>query len=207
MAVHVDIAGIYFGIDVPFVEGETIRDLMLRIQTLTGAPDYPHPRAEFFEDMFSKGGFTLDGVTITHRKNSAKSRQNVRDDSGQIVGRRQYDNGIYHFSDDSILPSDVLLAPLSPADPNKAFVSAWQYYVYDADGRDLARIRGIANEEGLPGGKEVDREIIPYGDKSTTALVQDGYTIVWRLVTIFVRPTHAGRNDINFATKNSVKLA
>lgn len=204
MTVRVDFAGLYFSIEVPFVQNETIRGLLLRIQTITGAPGYVGPRAEFYEEEYSADGLTLDGVTITHRNGSAKSRQLVKNAAGQLVGKRQYDNGIYHFSDDSVgIDAANPLRPLRPADPNKAFVSAWQYYVYDEQGRDLARLRPTPPGTAM----DPDREIVPFSDPSTIPLVMDGYTIVWRLVTIFVRPTHADRGDLRFSIKNTVKLA
>lgn len=203
MTVTLDITGMYFNIEVPFVPNETIRGLMLRVQTITGAPGYDpaKPIVEFFEEPFSAGQFTLDGVTVIHRLGSAKSRQNVRDAAGTIIGQRQYQGGIYHFSDDSVSvnPSRPLEG-LRAADPNKAFISSWQYYVYNQDGTEIVRRR--------PGTMpSPDREIVPYSRNNPADIIQDGQTIVWRLITIFTRASHGSRADVNISTRDSTRLA
>jgi hypothetical protein len=210
MAVKLDIAGMFFEIEVPFVENETIRDLHLRVQKLTNESEYPVDKAriEFLEEPFANGEFQLDGITVTHRNQSGKSRQMMTDTDGQIIVdgagepvRRLYQAGIYHFSDDGVSvnptrPTEGLRA----VDPNRPIVSAWQYYIYDADGVDLARKRPVGVDPAV-------REIVPYSRRRPVDIIQDGQTIVWRLITIFVRPTHADRSDYNIATRDRVKLA
>jgi hypothetical protein len=210
MTVKLDVAGMFFGIEVPFVENESIRDLHLRIQNLTNAPGYPTnlARIEFLEEPFSNGEFQVDGITITHRNQSGKSRQMMTDANGNPVVngagepvRRIYQAGIYHFSDDSVAPEARRPTEgLRAVDPNKAFISAWQYYVYNADGVELARRRP-------DGSAPIVREIVPYSRRRAADIIQDGQTIVWRLITIFVRPTHADRSDYNISTRDRIKLA
>jgi hypothetical protein len=210
MTVKLDVSGMFFGIEVDFVAGETIRDLLLRVQALTNAPGYDlnKPKIEFLEEPFDHGEFQLDGITVTHRNRSGLSRQVKTDkltgmiivnEAGEAV-RRTYQGGIYHFSDDSAkVDADRPTQGLRAVDPNKPFVSAWQYYVYDIDGVDLARKRPV-------GGDPILREIVPYSRRKPVDIIEDGQTIVWRLITIFVRPTHADRSDYNIATRDKTPL-
>ena len=205
MPITLDIAGLFFSETVDYLEGDTIRDVVNRVQAKTAASGYAGPRLEVTEEAYSGGGFTVNSITVTHKNNSAVSRQILKDSSGQvIVGgdgqplRRQYENGIYHFSDDAVsLNTNDLTSPLLAADPNKPVVFAWQYYVYDTEFRDVARARA----------GNVAREIVPYSAEKTKSEIADGYTIVWRLVGIFVRPTHADRGDIRISTRGHAKLA
>lgn len=201
--VVLDIAGMYFSIEMDFVADESIKDLMVRVQAETSAAGYPAhlPQIRFTDELGTTDAF-LDSVTVIHRGGSAKSRQNVRAVvGGPIIGRRQYPDGIYHFSDDAVRldPADAL-APLKAADPNKAFVSAWQYYVYDRNGVENARIRPT-------GPQDPQREIVPYGRRSLADLVKPGQTIVWRAVTIFVRPTHCSLNEVGISTRRGENIA
>lgn len=207
MGITVDVAGMYFSETVDYVQDDTIRDVLLRVQQKTNAPEHLGAKFSFTGEDFSIPPFkTIQSVTVIHNDESAISRQIVLDENlepkrdaiGEFV-RRQYPKGIYHFSDDNFLSTGKGkdTDPLNPLDPNKAFVSAWQYYIYDKNGTDLAR-KPRKNTD-LP---EEYRAIIPY-DAKGKIILEDGYKIVLRLVTIFVRPTHDDKKQL----KNTLEKA
>jgi len=64
-------------------------------------------------------------------------------------------------------------------DPTKNYVLAWQFYVYDKNGVEHARTNGTK------------RSIISFAEKNPAKMgyvLEDGSTVVWRLVAIFYKP-------------------
>jgi hypothetical protein len=181
MKIKLDVAGMYFGIEVDVPTNATIKDVMDAAVIKTAGAKGSNPTFEYSSEALTTGNLGVNSITITHRGKSAKSRQTV----GATPSGRTYPNGIYHFSDDGFM-EPAAGKPLKPIDPNKAFVGAWQYYVYDTTGRDLARAAGAPI-----------RRIVPFDTPSPNGYVlSDGYTVVWRLVTIFVRSTHDDRGEL-----------
>lgn len=185
MKVKLDIAGMYFGTEVDVPTGSTIKTVMDAAMEKTKNNAGTNEATFMYqsEPNTSAVGF-LNTITVIHRGNSAKSRQKTIDPATgnpDDTRTRTYPNGVYSFADDNFLPGRAG-QPLHPLDANKAFVSAWQYYVYDETGGDLARKPGTT-----------PRTIVPY----TEVVVKENYTVVWRLVTIFVRSTHGDAGEIS----------
>jgi hypothetical protein len=171
MKITLDIAGFYYDTDVDVPEGSTIKDVMTAAKNLGVLPC--GAKLDFSDEPFptingtARAGNQVDRITITHSNDSAKSRQ-------KSVPRRVYPDGIYSFVDDATI--DEVTGKFRSLDPNKHFVHAWQYYLYDTEFRDLARARA----------GNVYRAIVGYD--SPDQQLEEGYTIVWRLVTIMVGP-------------------
>lgn len=159
----IDIAGFYYSTKVEIDESKTFLDAMnAASQADLTAPKGSRPVLEFTTESLN-GKVFIDGISVYHPKDPA-SRQDPR---------RTYAAGLYEYFDD-----DVLLTPgggFEPANPNTPYVLAWQYYAYDAEGRDADRA-----------GQRVDRKVVPFSEQTigTTTL------LVWRLVAIFLRPSY-----------------
>lgn len=175
--VKLDIAGMYFHYEVDVDAGATVKDVMDAVQTATangattGTPTFSYAT----EPYFGGPGSTINTITICHRNGSAESRQDRK---------RVYPDGIYSFTDDMVMVENNRLRA---ANPNLSAVHAWQYYVYDANGTEQAR--GVRN---------TSRTVVPFDRPSVDGGYEVGEltTIVWRLVTIFTRPTHNSMDEI-----------
>ena len=190
--VTLDIAGMFFRQpDVEVPRTASVKDVMDAVVAATangstaGTPTFSYTSEPY---LSAPPGRTVNTITVVHRNNSAKSRQN-----GGGTGRI-YRDGIYSFSDDSVFIQETPTKPqrLSPADPNKTFVLAWQYYVYDKHGVDQARKPNA-----------LARSIVPFDkqpDATTGYQLSDGDLIVWRLVAIFLRPTHDSAYELPDST-------
>lgn len=179
--VKLDIAGMYFGeeILVEITPDTTVKDVMDAAVLQTAGNTGSKPTFSY-SDEDVEGKRTVNTITVVHRGGSAKSRQAPPGSPNP----RTYPNGVYSYSDDSVFIREMGLRAL---DPNKAFVLAWQYYVYDETGVDLARMRYGAGS----------RAVVPFGQTADKGYVlEDGYTVVWRLVAIFVRPTHHDLGEV-----------
>ena len=180
--VKLDIAGMFFQVSVPVDEDATVEDVMKAAERQTAGG--MGPEGETFrytgEVVTSPTGRlqTVNTITVVHRNGSARSRQTY---SNTGNGRR-YKDGIYSYSDNARFDAEGNFKPL---DPNAEFVLAWQYYVYDADGKESAR-------SGQP------RRVVSYADNSADRgyTLAEGSTVVWRLVAIFTGPTHASLDQI-----------
>lgn len=159
----IDIAGFYYSSKVQTKEADTFLDAMnAASQADKAAPAGSRPVLEFTTESFN-GKLFIDGISVHHPTRPA-SRQDKT---------RTYGAGLYEYFDD-----DVVLTPTNafePADPNTPYVLAWQYYAYDAEGRDADRA-----------GQRVERKVVPFSEQTigTTTL------LVWRLVAIFLRPSY-----------------
>ena len=182
--VTLDIAGFYYSIDVEVPESSTVKDVL---DAAKGVPNLLGAILDYGSEGSLDTAFTVDRITITHTNGSARSRQTGASDP------RTYEDGIYSFSDDGEFhsPSHRFRAK----DPNKNFVHAWQYYVYDENFQDLSRKNG----GNLP------RKIVGYSDAGPEKgyVLKDGYTVVWRLVTIMVGPNVSTPAHIRRATAMS----
>ena len=134
---------------------------------------------DFSIEVGPSAGLFINEIALLHLK-PPMSRQ-LRE--GQSVNR-SYDAGRYAYADDPVKPvtveaSDdptVKIPRLARADGRDLpFVLAWQYYLYDAEGRDLARASGTT------------RTI----EAASTRLLDADVTIVWRLIAIMLKPTEA----------------
>lgn len=180
--VKLDIAGMFFQVSVSVDENATVENVMdAAVRQTAGGMG---PKGETFlytsEQVTSPTGRlqTVNTITVIHRNGSATSRQTY---AGAVNGRR-YKDGIYSYSDNARFDAEGNFKPL---DPNADFVLAWQYYVYDADGKESAR-------SGQP------RRVISYADNGADrgySLAEDS-TVVWRLVAIFTGPTHPNLDHI-----------
>ncbi|MEL7544945.1 MAG: hypothetical protein AAGJ70_14370 [Pseudomonadota bacterium] len=161
--VTLDIAGMYFRRKVMVAETATVEDVMIAARDANTAND-----AEFsFDSEVIDGKTFLDGITVKHRNGSAKSGQD---------NRRVYPDGTYQYYDDSVT-IDPVSGLFKPKDPNKLFVLAWQYYVYDKDGIDLSRFRSKP------------RKVVPFTTSDTDFEFKREfapYTVVWRLIAIWL---------------------
>lgn len=159
----IDIAGFYYSSKVTVQDTDTFLNAMNAASAADlAAPAGSRPVLEFTTESLD-GKVFIDGISIRHPKPPA-SRQDPS---------RTYAAGLYEYFDD-----DVVLKPgggFEPADPNTPYVLAWQYYAYDAEGRDADR-----------SGQRVERKVVPFSQQTvgTTTL------LVWRLVAIFLRPSY-----------------
>jgi len=169
--VKLDIAGMYFSFEASVAAGACVKDVMDDVAVKTRAPGYEGPRFRYSTETI--GTFlSLNGIRIDHENGSAKSRQTLSD---QPVAR-VYPDGIYRYDDDAV---DFKNGLLVGTDPTKNYVLAWQYYVYDKNGVEHARKDGAS------------RRIVSFAEKDPAKMgyvLEDGSTVVWRLVAIFYKP-------------------
>ena len=162
--VRVDVAGMYYARQVSVSKGSTILEAMQAVQdadTKDADNGENEPRLKFRTELDSKGHEQIDGITIEH-VTPAKSRQG---------GKRSYPAGRYEYFDDTVeVKAD---GGFTPGDPCKRYVLAWQYYVYDLEGRD--RDRAELNSE---------RVVVPFSKQT----LDESCLVVWRLVAIFMKP-------------------
>ena len=177
--VKLDIAGMYFGLNVDVAEGATVKDVMDAAVAATANNAGTKLPTFLYSAETVLGKLTVNTITIVHREKSAKSRQAPEAGSDP----RHYPNGVYSYSDDAVILRNNGLRAL---DPNRSFVLAWQYYVYNADGVDLARMRGGPTRKVVSFSETVDKGYD----------LKEGYSVVWRLVGIFTRPTHDDLGEI-----------
>jgi hypothetical protein len=172
--VTIDIAGMYYrrSIDVP--KGSTIKEIMeaLKVSDQT-ATDF---QLDYSTEKYAEREF-IDGISVRHLQ-PAVSRQD---------STRTYDAGLYEYYDDGVTVQDGRFVP---SDPNKSYVLAWQYYVYDANGRDRDR----ANVNST-------RTVVPFSEQK----INDVSLIVWRLVAIFLKPSYGHSLKVARALSNAPK--
>lgn len=190
MKVIVDIAGMYYGRVVEVPVGATVRDAMIAARVadkLSRALDVknndgknPVPQLNFAED--DRAPEFLRSITVDH-KVKPESRQTKGIDDLPQDRRRFYPIGEYTFRNDAVAlgsradGSKGLVAVDQDGKPTgKSFIQTWQYYVYDAAGKDLSRAAGGPDS----------RSIVPFSERSASNTLMDGGQIVWRLVTIFL---------------------
>ncbi|MCE2892409.1 MAG: hypothetical protein O9270_18615 [Aquidulcibacter sp.] len=164
--IKLDIAGMYFSFEANVAAGACVKDVMDDVAVKTRAPDYKGPRFRYTTETI--GTFlSLNGIRIDHENGSAVSRQDAT---------RVYPDGIYRYDDDAV---DFKNGLLVGTDPTKNYVLAWQFYVYDKNGVEHARTNGTK------------RSIISFAEKNPAKMgyvLEDGSTVVWRLVAIFYKP-------------------
>jgi hypothetical protein len=182
ISVNLDIAGFFFRIAVQVPANATVKDVMdAAVAATAGGPTATTPKLTYSSEDYSAdpNGKTINTLTVIHADGSAKSGQTNQD---MTSTGRVYGDGIYYFTDDAVLlPKEGdTVRRLRPADPNKSSVQAWQYYVYDKDGVDQAR---------KPEARS--RRIVPFDSTAGGYTLTENSTVVWRLVGIFLRPTHA----------------
>ncbi len=178
--VTLDIAGMYFDHTVAIHENSTVKNLMDKVKQETS--NSPRgARFDYLPEPLGKNN-QVNSITVEHRNGSAESRQ-TRHKSEQ---KRFYSDGIYSFADDMVVINGKVLS----VDPNKSSVSAWQYYVYDKHGNEQAR----NNKDGRSG---IARKIVAFDASPTEGgyELKEGSCVVWRLVTIFVRPSHSALSE------------
>ncbi len=164
--VKLDIAGMYFSFEASVAAGACVKDVMDDVAVKTRAPGYEGPRFRYTTETI--GTFlSLNGIRIDHVNGSAVSRQDAT---------RVYPDGIYRYDDDAV---DFKNGLLVGTDPTKNYVLAWQFYVYDKNGVEHARKDGAK------------RSIVSFAEKDPAKMgyaLEDGSTVVWRLVAIFYKP-------------------
>ncbi|MEM6387230.1 MAG: hypothetical protein AAF718_13450 [Pseudomonadota bacterium] len=181
--VNLDIAGFYYRFfEVEVDDGSPVKALMDAVNNVivpVGNGGSVGAKLTFDTEDLGKKVF-IDSISITHAGGSAKSGQ--KDDAGSY-STRAYPDGIYANADEAgIIKEDLPTKPFVALDRNKTGLMAWQYYVYDTNFVDLNRKFGPRkvvpfteiferNDEGQP----------PRG-------LQNGDTVVWRLVQIRTRP-------------------
>lgn len=163
--VTLDIAGFFFDKTVKIPKGSTVKDLMQAVKDANDPNDNKTAIFDFREGIGQESGF-IDEISILHRGNSAKSRQK---------GGRVYPDGLYSYADD---PVEKKKKRLSPEGKDSGIVLAWQYYVYSKKSVDK-------NREG----SGIKREIVPFSDSKKDYPLEDGDTVVWRLIALSLGPT------------------
>ena len=162
VSLTIDVAGFYYSQTVSVPTTATLMTAMDAAKAKDAAAGAPRMALNFTTEILD-GQEYIDCISV-HHFDRAESRQDKT---------RKYDPGIYKYSDDEVyfLPN----GNLAPRDPMKSFVLSWQYYCYDIDGRDISR-----------GQAETDRKVVPF----SVSTVGDTRLLVWRLVAIFLRPSH-----------------
>ena len=171
--VSLDVAGMYYQReDIHMPSNCSIKEVMMEARRLDLAdPNTTRPIFDFSGSLGAGRREFLNEIKIIHRT-PAKSRQIAEP-------RREYAAGTYVGKD-----SSGTLSPDSKRfvsyNPDNRFIFSWQYYVYDSNFVDKNRL--------LKG--SLERKVIPYSQKPSEngQTLADGDTIVWRLVTIFIRP-------------------
>ena len=163
--VTLDIAGFFFDRTVTIPKGSTVEDLMQAVKKANDPKDTSSAIFDFQPGIGKESGF-IDEISILHRGGSAKSRQK---------GGRVYPDGLYSYADD---PVEMKKKRLSPEGKDSGIVLAWQYYVYSKKSVDKNR-----ENSGIK------REIVPFSDSKRDYPLENGDTVVWRLVALSLGPT------------------
>ncbi|MEM9975971.1 MAG: hypothetical protein AAF771_17480 [Pseudomonadota bacterium] len=180
VAVNLDIAGFYYAFHGAQVEeGAPVIELMKAVRGKAAA----NGAVLDFDGEPRAAPVNLDSITVTHEGMSAVSRQKSpqADDGTFSPSNRTYPDGIYAAADEAVFFLDsTSSSPLVAADRNKTGVMTWQYYVYDSNQVDL-------NRKGGP------RKLVPFTkvfDRLGESVrgLQEGDTVVWRLIMIRTRP-------------------
>ncbi len=179
MKINLDIAGMYYSrhaITVPV--GSTVKDVMLEAVRLDTTS--PNRRLSFTGETSPNGQEYLSSIEIAHLV-PAESRQL----SGRLypVGRYVGRDTPVSFVQSSVTGSSPVI---SADDGSLRSVLAWQYYVYDKNFVDKNRRAGKSSAKDKA---SMGRSIIPYNTADEQNALEEGDTIVWRLVVIFIKPT------------------
>jgi hypothetical protein len=184
--VTLDIAGMYYSKKVKVKTGATVEDVMTAAMSLNA----PGSARLYFDPEESQGERYIDSIRVEHDGGSAKSRQDPS---------RVYADGTYEYYDDDVEIVEIspttrrLVAKSSPL----PYVLAWQYYVYDEEFRDLSRKRA-------PDG--IKRTVVPFSKSNANGfMLGNNYTIVWRLIAIFVKPTYGDSLKVAMAKMKTRK--
>jgi hypothetical protein len=179
ITVNIDVAGFYYrakgdltqGVKLPrgasvldAMAATRARDMKAHMKGGTG------PILDFSVEIGPTPGLFINEISVLHMT-PATSRQ-----ESQPAGapRRSYEAGRYAYADDPV-DFDAVNNRLVRNDAvDLPYVLAWQYYLYDRDGRDLARVPKATNRKVVPASEaELDQDV----------------TIVWRLIAIFLKPS------------------
>lgn len=177
ITVHVDVAGFYYRgtVDkksVVIPKGASVLDAMSKARADNIAAFRSGKQGPILDFSIEKGpskGLFVNEISILHLQ-KAVSRQSRE---------RSYPPGRYAYADDPIkLGDDPDVAGkkrLRRSDGSELpYVLAWQYYLYDSDGRDLARKPPATS-----------RTVVAAFEQ----FLHENVTIVWRLIAIFLEPS------------------
>ncbi|MEO0617735.1 MAG: hypothetical protein AAFZ01_00465 [Pseudomonadota bacterium] len=180
--VNLDVTGMFYRRDSITVKDDaTVFDVMDAAVKLNPTAGPREALIEFNREAMPEDAKFLNSIKITHRGGSAASRQTLG-----AAKPRVYPDGVFSAEDEPIIPNAA--GYLVPAvrlpdgslveDPSKSTVTAWQYYIYDNAFVDK-------NRAAAKGGQE--RKIVPFTESKRDYPLENGDTIVWRLVTLVLR--------------------
>lgn len=171
ISVRVDVAGMYYRpkapVKVPKGSSvlkalEAVRDRDIEAFLADGSD----PIFDFSIETGPTNGLFINEIAIIHRTPAISGQSSTR----------KYEAGRYAYPDDPVglreIDNTTRLVRTDGRD--LPYVLAWQYYLYDNEGRDLARKMG-----------STVRKVEPVSQK----ILDIDVTIVWRLIAIFVKPT------------------
>jgi hypothetical protein len=180
MAFKLDIAGFYYRrSNISAKPNPTVQDIMNAASDADiaeRAAGGKNPLLQYMVDP-SHPAF-ISTISVHHLTRAISGQMNEK------APRRSYDPGEYVFTDEPVLPmtnsnGDIYFVA---ADQNGQPIASnsirtWQYYIYDANGVERSRAPGV-----------IERKVVPFSQQP----VADGSTIVWRVVSIFLKPTWHG---------------
>lgn len=167
VTVKIDVAGFYYrkaGVVVP--KNATVLDALAKARAddidahLKGGSG---PILDFSIETGPTQGLFINEISILHSTDAI---------SGQDAARK-YPAGRYAYADDPVGVDPVTKRLIRTDALEVPYVLAWQYYLYDSEGRDLARAGNASRHVEPASGKKLDQDV----------------TIVWRLIAIFLEPT------------------
>lgn len=192
--VKIDVAGFYYrGTEIEIPVNSSVLDAcnVARAEDVKNAlAGNDNPVFDFSIEKAPPGGakgFFINEISILHSKKPVSGQRKT---AGKDTVGRQYEAGRYAYADDPVAIATVenedksaTVTTVAVDEPTRLvrndgvdlpYVLAWQYYLYDAQGRDLARR---------------DEKTVRVIEPASTKKLEHDVTIVWRLIAIFLKPT------------------
>lgn len=173
--IRLEVTGFYYARDLEIGDNvtkvEEVMDIATRLEGFPKLGFVPEP-------VRNNGKQFIKTIFVNHDDTSAKSGQKL---SPTVDVDRTYPAGLYVGEDDAVSVKPGANPILIPRDDTLKQVKAWQYYVYEDACVDLNRKNGA-------------RVILPFNEPFPSAqnprAFKTGDVIVWRQVTIAVKPTY-----------------
>lgn len=196
--VNLDIAGMfYWRADIAVQDDATVFDVMDQASKLDNMPAHTGAKLSFSQELPGENSKFLNEISVLHRNDSAISRQQPTMPGTQP---RVYPNGLFKLADEPIttgvngkfVPAMRLPNGNLVEDPNKATVTAWQYYIYD---------RNFVDKNRANAGQK--RSVTAFTESTKDYPLENGDTVVWRLITLILK-ANSGMQSIKGISEMAV---
>jgi hypothetical protein len=161
--INLEITGFYFRLSVPADGIVTVLDLMNAASGVESANGGVMDFALDFDQRF------IETISVNYGRTSTSERHR---ENLTVLPKRRPTGGLYSFTEDVTEPENRISRP-----GQVPGLHAWQYYVYDINGRMKSRV-GTTELLGVKPAAESDQ--LSLGEP-----LEDGDTVAWRIVAIF----------------------